>query len=47
MVLPFVVQQIVDLPLQNVIDFIKFVYLERLSLHTMFNNDYQKSHFFL
>jgi hypothetical protein len=45
MVLPFVVQQIVDLPLQNVIDFIKFVYLERLSLHMVFNGGYQKSHF--
>jgi len=30
MVLSFVVQQIVDLPLQNVIDFIKSVYLEML-----------------
>jgi len=45
MVLPFVVQQIADLPLQNVIDFIKFVYLERLSLHMVFNSGYQKSHF--
>jgi hypothetical protein len=45
MVLPFVVQQIADLPLQNVIDFIKSVYLERLSLHMVFNGGYQKSHF--
>jgi hypothetical protein len=45
MVLPFFVQQIADLPLQNVIDFIKSVYLERLSLHMVFNGDYQKSHF--
>jgi hypothetical protein len=41
MVLPFVVQQIVDLPLQNVIDFIKSIYLERLSLHMVFNDGYQ------
>jgi hypothetical protein len=45
MVLLFVVQQIADLSLQNVIDFIKFVYLERLSLHMVFNDGYQKSHF--
>jgi hypothetical protein len=45
MVLPFVVQQNVDLPLQNVIDFIKSLYLERLSLHMVFNGGYQKSHF--
>jgi len=45
MVLPFVVQQIADLPLQNVIDFIKYVYLEKLSLHMVFNDGYQKSHF--
>jgi hypothetical protein len=45
MVLPFVVQQIADLPLQNVINFIKFVYLERLSLHMVFKGSYQKSHF--
>jgi len=45
MVLPFVVQQIADLPLQNVINFIKFVYLERISLHMVFNGGYQKSHF--
>jgi hypothetical protein len=45
MVLPFVVQQIANLPLQNVIYFIKFVYLERLSLHMVFNGGYQKSHF--
>jgi len=45
MVLLFVVQQIVDLPLQNVIDFIKCVYLERLSLHMVFNGGYKKSHF--
>jgi hypothetical protein len=37
--------QIVDLRLQNAIDFIKYVYLERLSLHIVFNNNYQKSHF--
>jgi hypothetical protein len=45
MVLPFVVQQIVDLPLQNVIDFIKSIYLERLSLHMVVNGGYQNSHF--
>jgi hypothetical protein len=45
MVLPFIVQQIIDLPLQNVIDFIKSMYLERLSLHMVFNNGYQKSQF--
>jgi hypothetical protein len=46
MVLPFVVQQIADLPLQNVIDFIKSVYLDRLSLHMVFNDGYQKNHFY-
>jgi len=28
MVLPFVIQQITNLPLQNVIDFIKSIYME-------------------
>jgi hypothetical protein len=33
------------LPLQNVIDFIKSVYLKRLSLHMVFIDGYQKNHF--
>jgi len=45
MVLLFVVQQIIDLSLQNVINFIKSEYLERLSLHMVFNDGYQKSRF--
>jgi hypothetical protein len=45
MVLPFVLQQIVNLPLQNVINFIKSVYPKRLSLHMVLNNGYQENHF--
>jgi len=40
MVLLFVVQQIADLPMQDVIDFTKSI-----SLHMVFNGSYQKSHF--